>query len=64
MADELLTRTQAAQLLHITTKTLDRWVRLGYVPKIQRKPGARVLFRRSDLLALGEHAPEEEHAAA
>jgi predicted site-specific integrase-resolvase len=54
-----VTRNEAASMLNISTKTLDRWVRLGVVRKIQAVPNGRVLFRRSEIVDL-QRVDEED----
>ncbi len=54
MADnppEFLNRTDAAALLRVHPRTLDRWAAAGRVP-VGRTPGGAPRYRRVDLLAL------------
>jgi excisionase family DNA binding protein len=49
---EFLTAEEAAALLGVHPKTLDRWVRDGVLPVIQPVPRGQRRFRRSDVEAL------------
>jgi excisionase family DNA binding protein len=49
---EYLTPDEAAALLGIHLKTLERWVAAGRLPVIQVVPGGRRRFRRADVEAL------------
>lgn len=69
MSDQLLTAHEAAKLLTVKPKTLDRWRWLGGGPKFY-KVGRLVRYKRSDLeafLAAGERTstsdpgPEETY---
>lgn len=42
---EILSRTEAAQYLRISTRSLDR----RDIPRISDRPGARVFYQKSDL---------------
>lgn len=48
---EFLNRTEAAALLRVSPRTLDRWVKLGRVPA-GRTPGGAPRFRRAELVDL------------
>lgn len=48
--DGLLTRAEAAALLRVSTRTLDRWAAAGRIPR-ERTPTGRVRFRRGAVLA-------------
>jgi excisionase family DNA binding protein len=65
MHPDLISRPEAAKLLGVTTKTLDRWVAAARLRKIQVVPNGRVHFRRADVEALLQPRPadEEPHAA-
>lgn len=47
----LLNRCEAASMLRISTRTLDRRCREGKIAYIADKRGARVMFREADLEA-------------
>jgi excisionase family DNA binding protein len=49
---EILTAAEAAALLHVHPKTLDRWVAEGRLPVIQTVPRGKRQFLRSDVEAL------------
>jgi excisionase family DNA binding protein len=49
---EFLTPEQAAAMLGVHPKTLDRWVRDGILPVIQPAPRGQRRFRRADVEAL------------
>lgn len=46
--DEILEKTETAQRLKISTRTLDQWMRVGRVPFL--KIGKTVRFRWADVL--------------
>ena len=48
---DLLIATEAAELLRVTVKTLERWEKAGRLDAI-RLPGGHRRYRRSDLEAL------------
>lgn len=52
---ELLTTSEAAEVLRISPRTLEGWRVSGNGPRF-RKIGARVLYARADLLAFTEAA--------
>ena len=47
---EILTRKQVCELLHITTNTLHRWIKQGKIKA--HNAGGRVLIRRGDAEAV------------
>ncbi len=49
---DMLTTTQAAELLNVDRATVARWIRLGQLRAI-RLPSGQYRVRRSDLEALG-----------
>lgn len=49
---ELISRTAAATMLHVTTQTIDRWIRLGRVRGI--KVGHRVMVPLVDATSFAE----------
>ena len=57
--DRLLNTEEAAKLLSCSTATIERYVRSGTIPSV--KIGRLRRFRRSKLLAFGEH-PEASPA--
>ena len=44
---KLLTRDEAAELLHVNLATLWRWNKEGYLPAV--KVGAKTMYRKEDL---------------
>lgn len=48
---QLLSRSEAAAMLRVSTRTLDRRCREGKIAYITDKRGARVMFRERDLEA-------------
>ena len=46
---QLLSRSEAAAMLRVSTRTLDRRCREGKIAYIADRPGARVMFRVADL---------------
>lgn len=53
-ARELLTPTEAAELLRVRARTVRAWIACGRLPALRTDPGAggRLLVRRSDLMAV------------
>ena len=49
MVDEVMTKAQAAQYLHISIATLERWMRAGLLPVVKFQGRRRVLFRKDAL---------------
>jgi excisionase family DNA binding protein len=49
MAEDVMTKAQAAQYLHISIATLERWTRAGLVPVVTLPGRRRVLFRKAAL---------------
>jgi excisionase family DNA binding protein len=49
MVDEVMTKAQAAQYLHISIATLERWMRAGLLPVVKFQGRRRVLFRKEAL---------------
>jgi excisionase family DNA binding protein len=47
--EPLINSRQAAELLHIHFKTLERWARAGVLPGYQYVPGETWYFRASEL---------------
>jgi excisionase family DNA binding protein len=65
MAEEVMTKAQAAHYLHISVATLERWMRAGLLPVVKLQGRRRVLFRKEALdQVLRDHerapAPKEE----
>jgi excisionase family DNA binding protein len=67
MAEEVMTKQQAAAYLHISVPTLERWMRAGLLPVVKLQGRRRVLFRKAALdQVLREHesrrgpAPEDQ----
>jgi excisionase family DNA binding protein len=50
-ADEILTKREAANVLRISVRTADEWMRKGILPFVKMPTGA-VRFRRSHMLGL------------
>ena len=64
VASPLLTRTEAAQYLRVSTDHVDRERIAGRLAFIQLKPNAKVFFRQSDLdayLARAVHPARPPH---
>lgn len=61
--DPVLT-TEAARILEVSPETIRHWERIGTLPAIKTRSGARV-FNRSDLFALkrSREAREQQRAA-
>lgn len=60
---EYLNRTDAAALLGVHVRTLDRWTAAGRVP-VGRTPGGQPRYRRTDLAALLDpQQPPAPHTA-
>lgn len=49
--DQWLTRTQAAERLHVNVRTVDRWVRRGVLTRYET-PSGRARFKDKDVDAL------------
>jgi excisionase family DNA binding protein len=49
MADDVMTKAQAAEYLHISIATLERWTRAGVVPVVKLPGRRRVLFLKEAL---------------
>jgi excisionase family DNA binding protein len=49
MAEDVMTKAQAAQYLHISVATLERWMRAGLVPVVTLPGRRRVLIRKEAL---------------
>jgi excisionase family DNA binding protein len=52
MAEEVMTKDQAAAYLHISMATLERWMRAGLLPVVKLAGRRRVLFRKVALDAV------------
>ncbi len=52
MAEEVMTKQQAATYLHISVATLERWMRGGVLPVVKLRGRRRVLFRKPALDAV------------
>lgn len=53
--NEKLNKTQAANILHISVRTLDRYRKLGLIPFSQVN-GGKVSFRYKDIIAIRDKA--------
>jgi excisionase family DNA binding protein len=51
--DQWLTRTQAAERLHVNVRTVDRWVRRGVLVRYET-PSGRARFKAEDVDALAK----------
>jgi excisionase family DNA binding protein len=49
MAEDIMTKQQAAAYLHISVATLERWMRAGLLPVVKLQGRRRVLFRKAAL---------------
>jgi excisionase family DNA binding protein len=49
MAEDVMTKAQAADYLHISIATLERWMRAGLVPVVTLPGRRRVLIRKEAL---------------
>lgn len=49
-AETLVTRTETAKMLGVTTMTLNRWSKIGYL--IPQKIGSKVYYRMLDINAI------------
>jgi excisionase family DNA binding protein len=49
--DQWLTRTQAAERLHVNVRTVDRWVARGWLTRYET-PSGRARFKAADVDAL------------
>lgn len=49
MEGQILSRKQASSLLSVSTKTIDRWIRLGYIRAFKPKNSNRVLIHKDSL---------------
>jgi excisionase family DNA binding protein len=49
MAEDVMTKQQAAAYLHISVPTLERWMRAGLLPVVKLPGRRRVLFRKDAL---------------
>jgi len=59
----LLNRRQAAEVLGLSVRSIDRLRERGRLPGIQIVPGGRVLYRPDDVEALLEPENREPHPA-
>ena len=59
-SNELLTIAEAARLLKLSRKTIERKIRAGTIPAYRLPDGRRVFIRRSDLLASLERVEPTE----
>ena len=50
------TRTEAAQYLGLSVRTLDRYQQEGLIKKCQAKPNGRVTYREEDLIRFQSNA--------
>lgn len=50
MTNDLLTREQAAEMLHLSPRTLANLYSLGRGPKLYGKPGRRVFYHRDEIM--------------
>ncbi len=57
--EDHLSRVELAKVLHISTKTLDRWRKTGEGPRWLRLPGGAIRYPWSDVLAWREEHREE-----
>lgn len=48
--DTLYTKRQVADRYHVTTRTIDRWIRQFGI--VSASPGSKFLFRESDLVRM------------
>jgi len=48
MSDELLTTAEAAKMLKVSQKTIDRWIRLGQLRAV-RLPSGRYRVSRAEI---------------
>jgi excisionase family DNA binding protein len=54
--DDMLRKTELAEALNVSTRTIDRWVREGTGPPYVRLPRGRLRWRWGDVEAwLAEH---------
>jgi len=58
--NELLTIAEAARLLKLSRKTIERKIRAGTIPAYRLPGGRRVFIRRSDLLSALERVEPME----
>jgi excisionase family DNA binding protein len=58
--DEYLTPEQACDLLGVTSRTLDRYVKEGLLKKYKRRIGRSVFYKRSEVEDLLRIIPEED----
>lgn len=56
---DYITRKETAELLKITLPTLHDWCKVGYLKPY--KIGARVLFKKSEVIATLEKVPSFKH---
>lgn len=59
---DLLTPSEAADMLGVSPKTMIRWARLGAVPVARTLPSGRLRFERSVIEAIA--APDSEPVAS
>ena len=56
-AETLISRIETAEMLNVTTMTLGRWAKVGYLVPV--KVGAKVYYRLSDINTIkGKEQPE------
>ena len=48
----LLTKAQVAELLNVSTRTVDRWTDQGLLPAVKMPSGHAVRYRREDVDAI------------
>jgi predicted DNA-binding transcriptional regulator AlpA len=54
--DDMLTRVELAEALHVSARTVDRWVREGSGPPFIRLPRNRLRWRWGDVVTwIAEH---------
>jgi putative resolvase len=58
MSDELLTTAEAAKMLKVSQKTIDRWVRLGHLRAV-RLPTGRYRVSRAEIERMLREVREE-----
>jgi|GEM_PF-2151733 len=60
--DEKLDKAQAAKILKVSVRTLDRYRKKGIIPYSQYNDGGKVTFRYKDLAAVRDKRTGNNHA--